>query len=147
TPVATYTDPETGQYSLDLPVGTSYTLTIEVQYPGYTTPTVEVAPGDGTRDIAVPVDANTCVAPGYGFDVEGVTETFDGTTVPEGWLVEDHAETGQVWRFDNPKNRDNLTGGEGNFAVMDSDYFGSGGVQDTSLVSPSADMTALTSPV
>ena len=148
TPAATFTDPETGEYSLDLPEGESFTLTVEVQYPGYTAPAVEVTAADGAvADVSVPVDPATCSAPGYAWDVQGVTESFDGTTQPEGWEVVDHADTGQVWLFDNPKLRDNLTGGEGNFAIMDSDYFGSGGEQDTSLVTPSTDMSALTEPV
>src|SRR5690606_2445009 len=37
--------------------------------------------------------------------------------------------------------------GEGGFAIQDSDFHGSGGVQDTSLVSPSVDMSDLTNPV
>ncbi|GAA1167480.1 hypothetical protein GCM10009584_05550 [Ornithinimicrobium humiphilum] len=148
TSVATFTDPVTGAYSLDLPQGETFTLVTQVQYPGYLSPTTEVTvDGDTTADVSVEVDAYACTAPGYGFVVDGVTESFDGTTLPEGWEVVDHAETGQVWLFDNPKGRQNLTGGEGNFAIMDSDHHGSSGVQDTSLVTPSVDMSELTTPV
>ncbi|MGO0577493.1 S8 family serine peptidase [Ornithinimicrobium panacihumi] len=148
TPAATYTDPETGVFSIDLPEGQAFELTVQVQYPGYTAPTVEVTAGDGvTADVQVPVDAATCSAPGYGWDVNGVTESFDAEALPEGWEVVDHAGTGGVWAFDNPGGRDNLTGGEGNMAIMDSDHYGSGAEQDTSLVTPSVDMSALESPV
>ncbi len=148
TPVAAYTDPATGAYSIDLPQGETFTLTVQVQYPGYETPSSEITVTDGaTLDVAVPVDAYACTAPGYGYSVDGVTESFDATTVPEGWTVTDEAGTEQVWRFDNPDGRENLTGGEGNFAIMDSDYWGSGGIQDTSLVTPSVDMSELSTPV
>ncbi|MFK5583852.1 S8 family serine peptidase [Serinicoccus sp. LYQ131] len=146
TPVATYTDPETGEYSLDLPEGETFELEVQVQYPGYTAPTVEVSAG-GTGDVAVPVDANTCVAPGYAYDVDGVTESFDSGSLPEGWEVVDHAETGEVWAFDDPGANGNLTGGEGGFATVDSDFYGSAGAQDTSLVTPSVDMSELSNPV
>ncbi len=52
-----------------------------------------------------------------------------------------------MWTFDDPGGRGNLTGGEGSFAIIDSDEYGSGGVQDTSLVSPVIDMSGLTAPV
>jgi subtilisin family serine protease len=147
-PVLTYTDPETGAFDLELPSGTTYTLVIEPQYPGYETVNEEVTvSGDTTVDVAVPVDALACNAPGYGFSVDGVTETFDGTEAPEGWTVEDNLGNEQVWRFDDHGSRGNLTGGEGGFAIINSDAYGSGQQQDSSLVSPSVDMSALTSPV
>lgn len=147
-PVLTYTDPETGAFSLSVPSGTTYTLVIESQYPGYETVSEEITvSGDTTVDVAVPVDAYACTAPGYGFVVDGVTETFDGTEAPEGWTVEDHEGNGQVWRFDDHGGRGNLTGGEGGFAIVNSDAYGSGGRQDTSLVSPSVDMSGLETPV
>lgn len=148
TPVAGYTDPETGAYSVDLPVGTTYTMVVESQVPGYTTFSEEVTiSGDTTLDIDLVVDDVGCIAPGYAFDVDGVTESFDGTEIPEGWTVEDNAGSEQVWTFDDPGEQGNLTGGEGGFAVVDSDDYGPGGNQDTSLVSPPVDMTGLESPV
>ena len=59
----------------------------------------------------------------------------------------DNMGNGQVWRFDDPGDRGNLTGGTGRFAIMDSDYYGSAGQQDTSLVTPVIDMSSLTAPV
>ena len=64
-----------------------------------------------------------------------------------GWSVVDHAGTGQVWTFNNPGARANLNGGSGNFAIADSDEYGSAGRQDTSLVSPTVDLTAVAAPV
>src|SRR5699024_6989939 len=42
TDVSSYTDPATGEYSLDLPSGATYTLEFQAQYPGYETENVEV---------------------------------------------------------------------------------------------------------
>ena len=146
----TYTDPSTGQFSMSLPAGTSYSVHVEAEYPGYVAQTREVTVGDGdaSEDFALEVDSTTCTAPGYEFNSSGaITEGFDGETLPEGWTVEDNIGNGQVWLFDDPKNRGNLTGGEGGFAIMDSDHYGSSGEQDTSLVSPVIDMSSLTDPV
>ncbi len=144
-----WTNPLTGAYSVQLPGDATYSVTAESDYPGYEPTTQQVVLGgaDGTEDFAVPVDDSTCTAPGYRFNVSGVTEDFNGTGLPEGWSVEDNLGNGEVWTFDDPGSRGNLTGGDGNFAVVDSDRYGGEGSQDTSLVSPVIDMTALTAPV
>ena len=148
TGVSEYTDPATGAYSLDLPTGATYQLEFTAQYPGYVTTATELTvDGDATHDEEIVVDADTCTAPGYAFASDGVVESFDGTEVPEGWEVIDHTDTGNVWRFDDHGDRGNLTGGEGGFAIINSDAYGSGQTQDTSLVSPSVDMSALEAPV
>src|SRR5690606_32050523 len=59
----------------------------------------------------------------------------------------DNVGNGQVWRFDNPNNRTNNTGGSGGFAIVDSDFYGSGNSQDTDLVTPLLDLTGVTEPV
>ncbi len=143
----TYTDPRTGEYSLSMPVGT-YSVTVASEYPGYLPETREitVSEGGGTEDFVLEVDSTTCTAPGYEFNTDGVTESFDGTSAPAGWTVVDNIGNGQVWRFDNPGGRSNMTGGTGNFAIMDSDRYGSAGQQNTSLVSPVIDMSAQTDP-
>lgn len=81
TPVNTYTDPVTGEYSLTLPTGATYTLQFSSQYPGYANAT-------RTVDLSLPttVDAelvvNRCdVAPGYDPAAGG------GCSVVEGGLV------------------------------------------------------------
>ncbi|MEV1332142.1 S8 family serine peptidase [Micromonospora costi] len=145
-----YTTPTNGRYSLTLPAGATYSLKVESQYPGYETVTKEVvvASRNVTANVAVPTKADSCsLAPGYTYGSDGEYETFDGDTVPSGWSVVDHAGTGQVWTFTDDGNRGNLTGGTGGFAMVDSDHYGSGGRQDTSLVSPVVDLTAVTAPV
>ncbi|MEK8104949.1 hypothetical protein NKG94_06555 [Micromonospora sp. M12] len=59
----------------------------------------------------------------------------------------DNAGSGQVWTFTDDGDRGNLTGGSGNFAMIDSDNYGAGTSQDTSLVSPVVDLTGVTAPV
>ncbi len=141
----TWTEPATGEYSLTLPAGATYTVTVTSDYPGYLSETREITVGDADviQDYELQVDSATCAAAGYQFDTAGVTESFDATTTPPGWTVVDDIGNGQVWRFDNPRGRSNLTGGQGNFAIMDSDFYGGAGTQNASLVSPVVDMSAL----
>ncbi|MCW3814039.1 S8 family serine peptidase [Micromonospora sp. DR5-3] len=148
--VSDYTTPADGHYSFKLPSGATYSVKVQPQYPGYQTVTKDVVVGSSnvTHNVAVPVDAKACTtAPGYRNGSDGVYETFDGTTVPAGWSVVDHLGNGQVWQFNDPGNRGNLTGGSGNFAAIDSDKYGSSGRQDTSLVSPIVDLTNVAAPV
>ncbi|MFI7519691.1 S8 family serine peptidase [Micromonospora globbae] len=145
-----YTTPGNGRYSLNLPAGATYTLKVESVYPGYETVTKEVvvASRNVTANIAVPVRSDSCTtAPGYVYGSDGEYETFDGATSPSGWSVVDHAGTGQVWKFTDDANRGNRTGGNGGFAIVDSDRYGSGGRQDTSLVSPVVDLSDVAAPV
>ncbi|MFE7213593.1 S8 family serine peptidase [Streptomyces sp. NPDC057611] len=143
-----YTTPANGQYSFKLPSGATYRIKVEPQYSGYQTVTKDVVVGSSnvTHDVAVPI-ANSCTAPGYRNRSDGLYETFDGTTAPAGWSVEDNVGNGQVWQFNDPRFRGNLTGGTGNFAIIDSDNYGAGGRQDTSLVSPVVDLTDVEAPV
>ena len=150
TPVSTFTDPATGDYSLSLPSGSSYDITVTSQYDGYVpaTETVDLTtPGDKTQDFAVTVNVNDCLAPGYEVEYDGLLEGFDGTEIPAGWTTEDNLGNGQVWQFNDPGARGNLTGGEGNFAIIDSDEYGSGQSQDTSMISPVFDLTGVETPV
>ncbi|WP_238348503.1 cell wall-binding repeat-containing protein [Ornithinimicrobium pratense] len=147
TDLFTYTDPADGSYTLDVPLDTPVRINVEVQYPGYTVVSDDVVlTGDLTHDVAVPVDAVSCTANGYEVNVDGLTETFDDGTQPPGWTVEDILDNGQVWVFDDPAGRGNLTGGEGGFAIVDSDWYGPEGVQNTALVSPPVDMSEVGSP-
>ncbi|GAA1160875.1 cell wall-binding repeat-containing protein [Ornithinicoccus hortensis] len=146
--VGSYTDPETGAYELVLPAGT-HTVVATAQYPGYQVGSAEVTIAeDGTveQDFALPVDAVTCNAPGYSVVVDGITESFDGTEAPDGWTVEDLNGSGGVWVFEDPYDIPNGTGGEGNFAVVNSDFLGPDNPQDTTLVSPVVDLSAVESP-
>ncbi|MFF3559384.1 carboxypeptidase regulatory-like domain-containing protein [Streptomyces sp. NPDC002574] len=148
-PGAVWTDPATGSYSLDLPQGHSYTLHVAAATPGYkaVSKTVTVGGSAQTVGIAVPVDSWTATPPGYRVDVTGTTEPFDATDAPPaGWKVENAEDTTGGWEFDDPGNRTNRTGGDGAFAIIDSDHFGGGATQDTSLVSPVYDFTGKNDP-
>ncbi|MEU8261528.1 S8 family serine peptidase [Micromonospora sp. NPDC048999] len=148
--VSTYTKPNNGRYSFTLPAGATYSIKVESQYPGYQTVTKDVVVGSKnvTHNVAVPVAANSCTtAPGYRNGSDGVYETFDGTTRPAGWSIVDNIGNGQGWQFNDPGLRGNLTGGTGNFAILDSDKYGSGNRQDSSLVSPIVDLTNVAAPV
>src|SRR5690606_25245767 len=68
TPVQTFTDPATGQYSLTLPAGDTFDLVFSAEYPGYadTTVTVDTSGSDQTVDVTLTVELNRCrEAPGY----------------------------------------------------------------------------------
>ena len=91
-------------------------MTVDSEYPGYLPETREitVTEGQSTQDFVLEVDSTTCTAPGYTFNTTGtVTEDFNDGALPEGWTIDDNLENGQVWRFDDPDNRGNLTGGDG----------------------------------
>ncbi len=100
-----YTDPVTGEYSIELVESTAYTFNVSAVSDGYVTESrpVTVPPDSTTQDFALSVDAAACVAPGYEFlGFTGVAETFDSGTLPDGWEVIDNIGNGQVWRFDDP---------------------------------------------
>lgn len=65
TPVRTFTDPDTGAYTLALPAGETYSLTVTPQYPGYAAASTTVeATGDRTVDLALAAD-QCAAASGY----------------------------------------------------------------------------------
>lgn len=144
-----YTSPVTGRYSLTLPAGATYSVSFASQYPGYVDKTEQLTLGSVrvVRNAALSIDQSTCSAAGYAFDSSGISQSFDGTGVPAGWTVQDNIGNGEVWTFEDPGSLGNLTGGDGGFAVVDSDFDGPGGVQDTSLVSPVVDLSGSTAPV
>ena len=147
--ISTFTDPATGEYSVTLPQGAEYDFTFASQLPGYqtVTDTVSVGTSDVTHDVAVPVAAS-CTAPGYTFNFnETLSENFNSGSLPSGWGITDEQGTGETWTFQDVKNRHNLTGGDGTFAIIDSDGFGSGHTQNSSLVSPTVDLSSSSSPV
>ncbi|MFI5634118.1 carboxypeptidase regulatory-like domain-containing protein [Streptomyces sp. NPDC051664] len=144
-----FTDPATGAYSLKLPQGASYTLHVTANYPGYQAvdKTVQVATADQRLNIPVPVDSAAAQAPGYAVHLHGPTEAFDSASGPtDGWSVANADGKDGGWTFDDPGSRDNHTGGSGGFATVDSDSNGVQ-VQDSSLVSPSYDLSSATTPI
>ncbi|MEI8080682.1 MAG: PKD domain-containing protein [Actinomycetes bacterium] len=142
-----WTDPATGDYSVTLVAGQSYTFHAAPFVPGYTPAAVDsgVLTGDLTFDIPVQADTATCSAPGYVLDETGVGEAFEGASFPPaGWTVVNNGGACE-WRGDDPGGRTNLTGGSGKFAIADADNCGEGTVMDTTLTSPVMDVSTLAS--
>ncbi len=140
-----WTDPTTGEYSLVLAEGITYTFEVEAWVAGYSAATDEVGPltadAPGT-DFALQSDMGSCAAPGYYF-VGGLMANFeDDAFPPAGWTVVNNGGD-CVWVGNDPGGRGNLTGGTGKFAIADSDYCGSGTTMDTELVSPLFDVSGL----
>ncbi|WP_369371687.1 S8 family serine peptidase [Promicromonospora sp. Populi] len=147
--VVAWTDPFTGEYSLELPQSATHTLVATPSVTGYgaLTQEVEVGTEPATADVAAPV-APECTAPGYALTGAGAgTEEFESGAVPEGWTVEDLAGTEQVWTFDDRFEYGNMTGGEGLFAEVNSDAYGPDGSQDTTLTAPAYDLSDVDAPL
>ncbi|MFI1094880.1 carboxypeptidase regulatory-like domain-containing protein [Streptomyces sp. NPDC020917] len=147
-----YSDPYTGHYSVSLPAGSSYKLHVSsADLTGYTgtDATVNLADTDVSQDIALKVDTSTCTATGYAYQEDGTTEAFtgwSGETPQDGWTITDDAGTGQTWTFDNPLSYLMPPGGDQYWAGVNSNGYGEGGRQDTSLVSPVIDLTGKDQP-
>ncbi len=133
------TDPFTGAFSLEIPAGGDWPLTVETAYAGYET--VVVDPDDAAV-IEVPVLPG-CLAPGYGSDV--LDEGFESLALPAGWEVVDRGET-TGWVFDDPFGYGNMTPGSGGFAQANSDAADPEHQVDTDLISPVFDLTAAEDP-
>jgi calcium-activated chloride channel regulator 4 len=70
-------------------------------------------------------------------------QTFDATSTPTGWRVVNNVGTAG-WRFDDPAEKGNLTGGQAHFAIADSDHAGEVDM-DTELRLPLQDFSSATS--
>jgi N-acetylneuraminic acid mutarotase len=147
-----YTNPYTGQYSVSLAQGNTYSLTVTPVYPGYNTATAPVSIGsaDKTLNLKVTVDQSSCIAPGYAYKYTGSTEGFTGwtgTTPQDGWSVVDNAGNGETWQFgSNPTGEGAPPNTDGQFAIADSNHYPAADSQDTSLVSPVVNLSSQTSP-
>ncbi|ADD40251.1 carboxypeptidase regulatory-like domain-containing protein [Stackebrandtia nassauensis] len=141
-----YTDPVTGEFEIEVPEG-GYALTATAEYPGYE-PRTEAVEVDGNTEVEFALSTTPdCTASGYTpkFDDLQLSESFNGGT-PSGWEVVNNGGA-LPWAFDDPGGRGNLTGGEGGFAIGDSDLPGRGTFVDTYLISPKLDLSSLDSPV
>jgi N-acetylneuraminic acid mutarotase len=143
-----FTNPATGQYSVQISSSATYAVTVTALLPGYQ-PVTELVTIGGTNlahNFALPIDAS-CTAPGYRLDLSApvFAESFDAASTPAGWTVVNNTATGS-WAFDDPGGRGNLTGGTGNFAIADSDHAGTGTTTDTSLITPVLDFSAVPAP-
>lgn len=140
-----WTDPATGEYSVMLAEGVTYTFDVEARVPGYNSASTVVGPltSDVVQDFALEANMGACTAPGYHF-TDGLTANFeDDAFPPVGWTVVNNGGS-CVWVGDDPGGRGNLTGGTGKFAIADSDKCGSGKTMNTELVSPISDVSGLT---
>jgi hypothetical protein len=146
-PVANvWTDPDTGQYSVDLPQGGTYTLSVAAAFNGYNTASKTVTlTDDNTQAIALTVTAG-CTAPGYHFASGGFSADFNGAAFPPaGWAVVPAAST-VTWMpsSQEPSDNENYTGGTGDAAAADSAVSNqSGDPFDTALVTPAIAVTSL----
>ncbi|MFF5860019.1 carboxypeptidase regulatory-like domain-containing protein [Streptomyces sp. NPDC012751] len=139
-----WTDPVTGDYDLALPKNAGYTLDITAALPGYEALTrqVTVSGKPVTADAALTVDPDAATAVGYDPQRKPHLEGFDSTTAaPRGWTVSTAPGSDNGWRFDDPNQRNNMTGGSGAFAVIESDSGPFGPHQDTALLSPAYDLS------
>jgi uncharacterized membrane protein len=145
---AIWSDPTSGFYSLTLASGVTYTLAVESWAAGYAPTMTVLAPltTDAALDFPLQPDRIACNAPGYrAVRTTALDESFDSGSLGL-WEIVDNAGTGALWRFDDPESRGNLTGGDGPFAIIDSDAAGVIDV-DAELRSPPLDLSALTSSV
>ena len=63
--------------------------------------------------------------------------TASGTTPPTGWNNVDSTTSGEIWTFNNPGSRTLNSPITNPAAIIDSDFNGTGGAEDTYLESPS----------
>jgi hypothetical protein len=146
-----FTDPTTGWYHLSLPANSSQTLHVTAAaLPGYlpTDLTVAMSHGDAHANATIKVDPTTCHAPGYHYRYRGGFTDFAGWTwgPQDGWSTVDNNGNGELWEFDNPRDRTPPPGGDSDFAIVDSQSFYYRTVQNTSLISPTVDLTDQTAP-
>ena len=71
-------------------------------------------------------------------------EEFTGQVLPDGWQNNDLGTSGQIWEFNNPGAQELIGAGfDADFAICDSDNYGSGGVQNADLISVAYDCTGI----
>jgi len=141
-----FTDPFTGYYEIELFQNTSYSFTTNAVPPGYNTLVESITPNGVaySHNIDLQVGNGTCSAPGYEKETL-LNEHFETGILPVGWINQDYNSSGDVWAFNNPGMRVNLTpGGEGGFAILDSDDYGFGRTQDAGLRTPMLNLSAFT---
>lgn len=70
------------------------------------------------------------------------TEGFTTAVLPDCWSMIDHQGSGQVWQFGTISGYTSNPALTGNYAYLNSDGYGSAGVQNTDLVTPTLDLSA-----
>ena len=152
-----YTDPVTGYYSQTLVSGITYTF--QVTAPGYddgggTVPlgASHLAPDALVRNWDLTVNALACNAPGYTQVVGGLFESFDSGSLPAGWSVVADPASFSQWTINTGPSpcgdlTGNMTGGTGPYAMENNDCDGPGSFADTSLITPSVNLSSFASAV
>ncbi|MGZ2368466.1 InlB B-repeat-containing protein [Ancylomarina sp. YFZ004] len=149
---------EINTYTLTYHAGTNGSLTGETAQSlnhGETGTEVEAVPEDGylfvqwsdgvkdnpRTDVGVTMSLNLTAeyTKVYGLPY---TQSFDETTLPVDWLNLSNNTTSDVWEFKTKTT--GLKGSTGNFAILDSDDYGSGDGQDADLISPIFDLSTYT---
>ncbi|HET7570589.1 MAG TPA: protease pro-enzyme activation domain-containing protein [Gammaproteobacteria bacterium] len=136
-----WTNPTTGAYSVQLPIGSTYEINATPALNGYNPgeATLDLT-GDATQNFALTV-ITTCTAPGYAFQTGGFGQDFNGTFPPNGWTVTNASpDSTTVWKVNSDWSDDNWTGGTGTAADANEQY---GSAYDTSLISPPIDVSTL----
>ena len=104
-----FTSPDDGRFSVDLPVGATYRVTVTPLYPGYRSLTREIRVEDDTsEELRVEVDVAACVAPGYATSDAGVCGKVEGGLV-HGQVTDANTdaavEGAAVTRADEPRDK------------------------------------------
>ena len=138
-----YSNPLTGEYQVMLVQGYTYAFSVSAVAAGYlpVSRDVTVPETPAPEDFELLWNPVECTAPGYSWTTDGLYEAFESGAIPTGWSIVDNRDNGQVWQFDNPASRLNYTGGAGGFAIVDSNFYGAGGTQNTELITPALDLS------
>lgn len=145
--ITTFTNPTTGEYSIDLFAGTTVAVRVEeLAAGGYLPLETELLPAVGMEnvDYDLVVNAN-CTAPGYKYELNTFTENFD-VFPPAGWTILDNNGEGLKWSSLAAANRPDIEF-DLDAAISDSDRAGQGVTGDTSLVTPVIGIDEISSPL
>lgn len=146
--ISVSSDPFSGAYTVELYQGLDYQVEVHSLiaggYQDYNDTFTVVSEAE-TQDYSLFV-TNFCSAPGYEADITtSLSEGFESGSLPAGWENHDYQGNGQVWLFNDPDGRGNMTpGGDGGFAILDSDYYPITGVQNAGLRTPVMDLSSHT---
>lgn len=141
-----WTNPTTGAYSVTLPEGYAYKMSVIPAFDGYQLGSKSLTLQGGTTQN-FPLDiTSTCSAPGYSF-VKGFSQDFNGNSFPpSGWSVKNGISNSTVsWATAADWQVGNWTGGTGETADAGAQvaWAHPPGPYDTSLVTPPIPVTSL----
>lgn len=141
--ISTFTNPETGEYSIDLVAGTAVKVAVSSNEQGYLKASENITPvnsGGSSATFAQNFNLNinpNCTADGYELNELSFFEGFEGDVFPPaGWTTTDDATSGFTWfRATTERSISGITNESVGFALADSDAAGTINL-DTSLISP-----------